>query len=74
MLALRVFWNVVLASLSWELGVHSSVCGGSPLLKELINCLSWFSHLEIKRLMEILWNNDLEFMQLHYSLKSELFW
>lgn len=57
---------------SWELGVHSSVCGGSPFLKELINCLSWFSHLEIKRLMEILWNHELEFMQLHYSLKLEL--
>lgn len=75
MLALHVFQDVVvLPSLSWELRVHSSVCGGSSLLKEVINCLSWSSHLEIKRLMEILWNHELEFMQLHYSLKSELFY
>lgn len=72
MLALHVCQDVVLASLSQECGVHSSVWDGLPLLKELINCLSWFSHLEIKRLMEILWNHELEFMQLHYSLKSEL--
>lgn len=74
MLALHVSREVVLASLSWKQGVQGRVCGRSPSLKELINCLSWFSHLEIKRLMEILWNHELEFMQLHCSLKSKLVW
>lgn len=74
MLVLRVFLDVGPASVSWECGVHGSGCGDSPSLKELINCLSWFSHLEIKRLMEILWNHELEFTQLHYSLKSERLW